>query len=217
VANTSLNKKQLVTNSSFSAVNITQLSKILLRRRFVILGISCVVISVASLLPVTTKPKYQSSMQILMNSNLYEEVRPSNIQEGAGSELANPNIQVADYTAQMKLMLSTELIEKAVTLLRPDYPNITLEDIKGKKGKGKKAPLEVTKLEEKVGDNQVFSQVIKVSFNDNDPVKAQRVLQALQKVYQDYNIEEQKERLNKGLAFVNVRLPEIKKKVSQAE
>ncbi|BDI14732.1 hypothetical protein ANSO36C_05340 [Nostoc cf. commune SO-36] len=114
-------------------------------------------------------------------------------------------------------MLSSKLLQKAVDLLHSDYPDITLEDINGQKQPSKKTPLKVTPEEGGIGANKVFNQVFEVSFNDDDPVKAQRVLQALQKVYQNYNKQQQKERLNQGMAFVNARLPEIKKEVSKAE
>lgn len=114
-------------------------------------------------------------------------------------------------------MMSTKLIQKAVDLLRPTYRDITLEDIKGKKEKGEKPPLEVAQIEGGSGINKIPSQVFEVTFKDKDPIKAQKVLQALQNVYQDYNIEQQNERLHKGLSFVNARLPEIKKEVSQSE
>ncbi|WP_191757807.1 Wzz/FepE/Etk N-terminal domain-containing protein [Komarekiella delphini-convector] len=217
MVNTDLNQGQLVTSSAQGTVDIRQLSTILLRRRLLILGVSGVVMSVAALLTVITKPTYQSYMQILVNSNLYDGVRSNNVQEGSASKVTDPNLPVVDYTAQWKIMLSSNLIQKAVNLLRSDYPDITLEDIKGQKEKRKKAPLEVTQIEAGTGNNKILSQVFEVSFRDEDPVKTQKVLQALQKVYQDYNIEQQKQRLNKGLAFVNTRLPEIKKEVSQAE
>lgn len=217
MAKTSLNQEQQVTTSAQDAVDIRQLSTILLRRRFLILGISCVVISAASLLAVIAKPTYQSNLQILVSSNLSQGTQSNNIPVGANIQVTDSNSQVVHYTTQMKLMLSYKLLQKAVNLLHSDYPDITLEDINGQKEQSKKAPLEVTTEEGGIGANKVFNQVFEVSFNDDDPVKAQRVLQALQKVYQNYNKEQQKERLNQGLAFVNARLPEIKKEVSKAE
>ncbi len=139
------------------------------------------------------------------------------LEKDTNSGLTDFNLQGVDYNAQMKLMLSSKLINQAVNLLRPYYPNITSENIKGKTEDGKKPPLEVTQLEDRKEVNQFSSQVFEISFNDADPVKAQRVLQALQKVYQEYNIEQQKERLKKGLAFFNARLPKVKKDLSQAE
>ncbi|MEH2289218.1 GumC family protein [Nostoc sp.] len=203
MAKISLNQKQQVTTSAQGAADIRQLSTILLRRRFLIFGVSCVVMSAASLLAIIAKPTYQSNMQILVNSNL--------------SEGTQSNAQVVDSTTQMKLMLSSKLLQKAVDSLHSDYPDITLQDINGQKEHHQEAPLEVTPEAGGIGANKVFNQTFQVSFNDRDPVKAQRVLQALQKVYQNYNKQQQKERLNQGLAFVNTRLPEIKKEVSKAD
>jgi polysaccharide biosynthesis transport protein len=217
VANTNLNQERLVTHSSTRAIGIKKLSTTLLRQRVLILGISCLIMSIASFLAINNKPNYQSYMQILVKSNLYEEPQANDIQKDTNSELTDFNLQGVDYTAQMKLMLSSKLIDQAVDLLRPYYPNITSENIKGKTEDGKKPPLEVTQLEDSKEVNQFSSQVFEISFNDADPVKTQRVLQALQKVYQEYNIEQQKERLKKGLAFFNARLPKVKKDLSQAE
>ncbi|MEH2464739.1 GumC family protein [Nostoc sp.] len=217
MAKTSLNQEQQVTTSAQGAVDIRQLFTILLRHRFLILGVSCVVMSAASLLAVIAKPTYQSNMQILVSSNLSEGAQLNNIPVDADNQVTDSNSQVVDSTTQMKLMLSSKLLHKAVDLLHSDYPDITLEDINGQTERNKKTSLEVTPEEGGIGANKVFSQVFKVSFDDDDPVKAQRVLQSLQKVYQNYNKEQQKERLNKGLAFVNARLPEIKKEVSKAD
>ncbi|MHC5857090.1 GumC family protein [Nostoc sp.] len=217
MAKTSLNPEQQVTTSAQGAFDIRQLSAILLRRRFLILGVSCVVMSAASLLAIITKPTYQSNMQILVNSNLSEGAQTNNIPAEENTQVTDSNFQVFDSSTQMKLMLSSKLLQKAVDLLHSDYPKITLQDINGQKENNKKSPLEVTPEEGGIAANKVFHQVFKVSFNDDDPVKAQRVLQALQKVYQDYNKQQQKERLNQGLAFVNTRLPEIKKEVSKAD
>ncbi|MEH2246281.1 GumC family protein [Nostoc sp.] len=217
MAKTSLNQEQQVTTSAQDAVDIRQLSTILLRRRFLILGISCLVMSAASLLAVIAKPTYQSNLQILVSSNSSEGAQSNNIPVGANTQVTDSNSQVVDYTTQMKLMLSSKLLQKAVNSLHSNYPDITLEDINGQKEQSKKASLEVTPEERGIGANKVFNQVFEVSFNDDDPLKAQRVLQALQKVYQSYNKEQQKERLNQGLAFVNARLPEIKKEVSKAD
>jgi capsular exopolysaccharide synthesis family protein len=218
VANTGLNQGQLITTSPQSAVDIRQLSTILFRRRFLILGVSGLVMSVAIFLATITKPKYQSSMQLLVSSNLYEGLQSRNIQGNTDSQFTDPNFQVVDYTAQLRLMLSTKLIQKAVDLLRPEYPDIKVEDILGKKGKqAKPGSLVVAQLEGGTGVNKVPSQVFEITFKDQDPIKAEKVLQALKKVYQDYNIEQQKQRLNKGLSFVNDRLPTIKQEVINSE
>lgn len=215
VVDTSLNNGQMVIASPQEAVDIRQLSTIIYRRRWLILGVASIVMSVATLLSVAIKPMRESSMQMLVSSNLYQSVKTYNNQDSSNNDFTDSNIEVVDYTAQLQLMRSKKLISKAVEMLRPIYPNITVEDIKGKKGE--KGPLTVTQLQTGTGTRKVPSEVFEVSFEDKNPVKAQKVLEALQIVYQDFNKQQQKDRLSKGLAFVNERLPRIKQQVIEAE
>ncbi len=218
MADTGFEQEQLVATSSSSAVEIRQLFKILYRRRFLIAGISGLVISAASVLALLAKPNYQSSMQMLVSSNIYESTSSRKAQGNEDSEFTDANLEVVDYTAQLQLMLSNQLIEKAVAQLHSEYPQMKIENIKGDKSKkGKKPPLNVARIESGSGINRIPSQVFEITYKDKNPIKTQRVLQALQKVYQDYNIEQQKLRLSKGMAFVNNRLPKVKSDVTQAE
>ena len=215
VVDTGLEQKQLtIASPQQSAVDLKQFFTILLRRRWLILGFSGIVLTIGTVLALIAKPTYQSYMQIMVSSNLYQGVRSPYNQRDTERDFADPNFQVVDYTAQQQLMLSTKLIKKAIELLPAEY-DVEVEDIKGKKGET--GPLEVKRIQGGTGVNKVLSQVFEISYKDDDPEKTQKVLQALQKVYQDYNIQQQKERLNKGLGFVNNRLPKVKNSVVQAE
>lgn len=215
VLESGLENGQMLIASPQEAVNIRQLSTIIYRRRWLILGVTSVVMSVATLLSVVIKPMRESSMQMLVSSNLYQSVKTYNNQDSSNNNFTDSNIEVVDYTAQLQLMRSKKLIAKAVEILRSEYPDISVEDIKGKKGE--KGPLTVTQLQTGTGTNKAPSEVFEVSFKDKNPVKAQKVLEALQIVYQDFNKQQQKDRLSKGLAFVNERLPKIRQQVIQAE
>ncbi|MBU7587540.1 MAG: AAA family ATPase [Nostoc sp. TH1S01] len=206
------NQQQITLNLPFHKFNIKQVSAILRRRRYLVLGISCTVMSVISLVAVNTKSNYQSSMQLLVSSDANTGATANNIINLAGSEIVELNSPVVDYTAQMKMLLNPKLIAEAVSLLKAEYPDMTIEDINGKQAK-----LSITKSEEKIISNNLPLQILEVTFSDEDPVKSQKVLQVLQQVYQNYNIQQQQERLNKGLAFINARIPQMKKEVSQAE
>jgi uncharacterized protein involved in exopolysaccharide biosynthesis len=215
VADISLERGQIVIASPQSKVKGRKLSTILLRRRLQILGVSGVVMSVASLLALTAKPTYQSTIQILVSSQLNQGVGSSHIQEGVESNFTNPNVDMIDYTLQHQFMLSSMLIQKAVNLLRSDYPSLTVEDIKGKKGQ--QSPLAINLLERQIAENKVIHQVFEMSFKDNDPVRSQKLLQVLQNVYQEHNIEQRKQSLSKRLSLINERLPTIKDKMVKAE
>ncbi|QLE54242.1 exopolysaccharide transport family protein [Nostoc sp. TCL26-01] len=190
-----------MTNSLPNTVKFRHISKILMRRRFIVIGVSCVVMSVTSVMAIMTKPNYKSYMQILVSANVAEEVG------GKNSQLTNDY-----YATQKNLMLSSKLIDAAVKLLRPDYPQINVGEIKEKI-----AVLELPQLADEPVINSSINPILNISFQDNDPVKTQKVLLALQQVYQNYNLEERKERFNQGLAFINTRLPVIKNQVKQAE
>ncbi|MEM7556614.1 MAG: polysaccharide biosynthesis tyrosine autokinase [Cyanobacteria bacterium P01_A01_bin.84] len=212
----SLEQRQLtITAPQQGVVDIKGLGKILMRRCALVVGISSAVIVGGAFLAYQAKTTYQSSMQIMVSSNLYEGVRSLNPQTGTDRDFTDPNFQVVDYTAQEQLMLSTRLIGRAVDLLSDKYPKIDVEDIKGKKGKS--SPLKVSRVEGGSGVNKVLSQVFEISYKGKNPEKVQDVLEALQKVYQNYNIEQQQERLTKGLSFVNSRLPKVRQEVIKSE
>lgn len=210
MAETGLNQGVLTTSPHI--VKIRQLPITLHRHRVLIFSVSCTVISFASLLALITKPTYESSMQMLITSNLYEGMRSTNSSAKKDKEFTEGDFAV-DYTTQLKIMLSSRLIEKAVDLLRPEYPHIKIEDIKGESGNTSLVVNEVNQT----GANKSPSQIVEVSYQNKNPVKAQKVLQALQKVYQEYNTEQQKQRLSQGLAYLSDRLPRIQQEVARTE
>lgn len=225
VADTSFNEKKLLStaepktpqNKSKDAVDIKQVTSILFRQRFLIFSVSCLVLSGASLLAFIAKPSYQSSMQVMVSSDI-NGVNQSNRRQNSNelnSLFASQHIPTVDYNAQLKVMSSDKIIQKAVDLLRKDYSQLTLEDIKGRKDE--KTPLTITLQSGEKPANQSFNQVFEISFQGENPIQTQKVLQALQLVYQEYNIEEQKKRLNKGIDFINEKLTEAKKQLAQSE
>jgi len=175
------------------------------------------VISITTLGVLITKPIYRSDMRVIVNSNLNQRLLTSETPPEQRKELNNFHIPPVDYITQVRLMESSKLVQKAILLLRADYPNMTIEDIKGNNATGKKASLEVTPSADNSAKNQGFSQVFIVSFKDYNPRKTQRVLQALEKVYQDYNIEQKKQRLSQGMAFINNRISHVQKDLIECE
>ncbi|MEC4819130.1 MAG: polysaccharide biosynthesis tyrosine autokinase [Scytonema sp. PMC 1069.18] len=212
MADIGLERGNIVITSQKNTVEVRKITKILLNRRRQILSVACAIMSIASVLAFFTKPTYQSSMQILVSSNLYNGIQFG--QEGVDSKLTGSNSEAFDYTPQLKLMLSYKLIQKVVDSLRSEYPNLKVEDIKGQKDKAPR--LALTKVESNTNNNQ-RTQVFEVSFHGDEPMKTQKVLQAIYKVYQDYKVDQQKQRLSRGLSFINERLPQVKSEIAQAE
>ena len=174
-----------------------QIFAILLRRRFWLLGVFCGVLAIAIPIALTKEPTYQSSMQLLVEP--YFQEKNQNTQQFTAS-----NLEV-DYATQLNLMGSSQLLQKAVDLLHAEYPTIKVDEIKNS--------LTLTRIQA----DKTETKLVQVEYTSNDPIKTQKVLKAIQKVYQDFNLEQQKQRLTEGLAFINNQLSAARESVIQSD
>ncbi|MCU0565505.1 MAG: polysaccharide biosynthesis tyrosine autokinase [Oculatellaceae cyanobacterium Prado106] len=183
-----------------------QLFSVLLRRRLWLIGTLCCVLPLAALLSLRKEPTYVSSMQLLVEPNYR---RDSIGFSGAGSDaqLAGTNNIELDYATQIRLMQSSEVLERAVDLLRPEDPTLDVA--------GLQSAISINRVLET--RDKIETNLLQVDYSSNDAKKTQKVLQVLQKVYLDYNLEQQEQRLVKGLSFINDQLPEANNSVAQAE
>ena len=188
-----------VTESNFTDPGYGQLLAILMRRRLWFFGVAGGILLLATVLTLIAKPTYQSSMQLLVEPN-YQGKREAK----AESEFADSSVEI-DYATQLNVMRSPLLLQQAVDLLHPEYPNLTAEELK-------KSLLLTQVMEDKVN-----TKIVKAVYADHDRMKTQKVLNALQTVYQVYNRKQQQQRLNKGLEFINEQLPQVKQDVQRAE
>jgi polysaccharide biosynthesis transport protein len=159
-------------------------------------------IAIAAFVTARTKPTYRSSMQLLVEPNYQGK------QEGATLEnqFTEPDIQI-DTATQLNLMQSSGLIQKAVDLLKPDYPDMTVVDIKN--------TLVLNQLRTKQDD--VATKIFQVDYTDGDPEKTQKVLTAIRQVYVDYNKQQQDSRLQKGLQVIREQLSKASEEVNASE
>jgi len=180
-----------------------QLFSVLMRRRFWLLGVLGSVLTIATVFTLISKPTYQSTMQLLIEPN-YQGKRDTDAQRPS-QQYAESGVKIDDYATQINVMRSSLLLQRAADILRPEYPTITAKEIK--------ANLKLRQvLEEKVN-----TKIVEATYTANDPVKAEKVLEAVYKVYQIYNREQQQQRLQKGLKFINEQIPVVSKTVDQAE
>jgi polysaccharide biosynthesis transport protein len=181
-----------------------QLFAVLLRRKYWFLAVFWGAVGVALFLSLSTKPTYRSSMQLLVDQNY----RGKSGQNATNPQFADSDVQV-DYATQLTLMNSSILIQRIVDRLRPTYPDLSIGAVK--------KSLSVSQVTGKTAEKKVDTKIFEAAYEDIDPVKAQKVLQAVREVYQEYNREQQKLRLVKGLAFINDQVPQIQNQLKQAE
>jgi len=178
-----------------------ELFAVLIRRRFWLLSVFCIVLAVATVQALKEKPTYKSSLQLLVESN-YQGKEGSK----TGNQFADSNVEI-DNATQVSLMQGSQLIQRAVKLLRPEYPGLDVEEIKNS--------LAVYQVEDEKANAQ--TKIFEVTYTGNNPTQTQKVLQIMQRVYLDYNREQQRLRLTNGLAFIDEQLPKVRKNVAQVE
>lgn len=156
-------------------------------------------------------PVYSSSMQLLIES-IYQGKGQSNTRQT--DEITDSSVQV-DSATQISFLQSSVLIKKVMQTLKSEYPEFNAED-PGSIGAFKRglSIAQVSASSKKTGDP---TKIFQISYQADNPVKSQKVLNALQKVYLEYNREQQEQRLIKGLGFINQQLPEISQKLQQSE
>ncbi len=179
-----------------------ELFSIFWRRRSYFLGVFSGILALSLPFVLTQKPKYESSMQLLIEPN-YQSKYDSDEFDPTQS-----TVQV-DYATQVILMRSSQLLSRAVEELKSDYPNITTEEIKNQ--------LVVAQLKEKEDKREVGTKIFKANFQGNTSQRTLKVLKAIQKVYLEYNLDQQSKRLKEGLSFINKQIPEVRAKLTNSE
>ncbi len=150
-----------------------------------------------------TPPTYKSSMDLLVEQNYQGKAEGNGLEK---NEFTDPNVKI-DTATQLSLMRSSSLIKQAVEKLKPEYPEITVKDIK--------SSLSLKQLRSEEDD--VATKIFQVEYAAKDPQKTQRVLEAIREVYLDYNKEQQRRRLRSGLRVIREQKKKVTDELNKAE
>ena len=193
-----------ISGTGNSDIGYGELLAVLLRRKLWIVATLLVVLPIAGLMSLRKEPTYRSSLQLLVEPNYRQ--RADIARQRAESRFAESTLEI-DYATQLRLMRSSALLERAVELLKSDYPDISSAEI------GRfLAVARVTETED-----QIDTKILQIDYTSNDPERSQKILQAMQEVYLNYNLEQQQVRLKEGLAFIDEQLPEARQSLYQSE
>lgn len=179
-----------------------QLFAVLIRRFPWFLAVFIASVGIAGFLTSKTQPTYKSTMQLLVAPNYQGK------KEGAGVEtqFTESNVEV-DAATQLNLMKSSALIQKAVDKLKPDYPDITVAEVK--------SALVLEQL--RTAKDDVATKIYQANYTATNPDKTQKILDAIRKVYLEYNIKQQDDRLKKGLKVIREQLKTVREDLTASE
>ena len=180
------------------------------RRRFWFAGVFGGVLAIAIPLALMKKPIYQSTMQVLVESNYQGKELKSNVE----SEFADATIEI-DYATHLKVLKSSEILKRAINKLGLQDSEETIPEIM----QGLRESLIVYRLteEEEESEGGTETNIIQTIYTGSNPSETKRVLEAIQEVYLEYNLEQQEKRLRDGLTFINNQIPQARNDVIQAE
>jgi capsular exopolysaccharide synthesis family protein len=170
-----------------------------------VLGILGTTVLASAVFTLFSKPTYRSSMQLMIESNYRSRKAVTGTE---APSFADSNVEI-DNATQLNLMRSSQLLQRAVAQLEPRYEDIDVDQLKNN--------LTVSQVLEQKGNDKISTSIFEIVYTDHDRQKTRDVLQAIQQVYQQYNLEQQKLRLTKGLAFINDQIPQVETRVNAAE
>lgn len=180
-----------------------QLLAVLVRRFPWFLAVFVASLAVAGLVTKRTPTTYGSSMQLLIEPN-YQGKKEANA--SVDSQYTDPNIEI-DAATQLNLMKSSELMEKAVSKLKPEYPDITVEALK--------SALALDQVKRK--EDNTATKIFQIDYISTEPDKSYKVLETMRQVYLDYNIKQQDERIRRGLKVIREQIRKVNSDVTTAE
>lgn len=172
----------------------------IVRRRIVVIG------SVAASLAVgvgfwtfAQQPKYEGTFRLLV-----EPVTTENKLDGL-TQIPGvpPNLQQEglDYSTQIQVLVSPELMSPIISRLAQQYPDIDYKSM----------------LENMTIERFEKTKILEVSYQDTEEEKIQFVLQQLAKDYLKYSLQERQTNLRQGIQFVDSQLPELQLRVNSLQ
>jgi polysaccharide biosynthesis transport protein len=196
---------QNINEEKNSELGYGQILAILWRNRFLFAGVLAAVLALSMVMTLRKAPTYQSTMQLLVEPNYPGGKDPLPEAVGSSSEQSSSSSSSQDYATQINLMRSNFFIEKLVKELKPEYSDLSVDEIRN------------SLTLEKVIEGKESTKILKATFTSNSPIKTQKVLNALQVIYQNYNQQQQKLRLTGGIRFVDGQLQIARMNVDQTQ
>ncbi|NJL51401.1 MAG: polysaccharide biosynthesis tyrosine autokinase [Hydrococcus sp. SU_1_0] len=186
-------------------------------RRFYFLGVFGSVLAIAVPFALLKQPIYQSYMQILVESNYQgKNLQGNGSNQDLEQEFADAAIEV-DYATQLKVLKSSEVLNRVVDKLGYESPGITTAEIV----QGLRESLVVSQLANEDSSSksktQAETKIIQTVYTATSPTETKRVLEAIQEVYLKYNLEQQEKRLKSGLNFINRQIPQARNDLIKTE
>ncbi|AOY79366.1 polysaccharide biosynthesis tyrosine autokinase [Moorena producens JHB] len=165
-------------------INLFKLGSILLRFWKTALAVTTTVFAGGAAATFLKTPEYESEMLILM----YREASVPDV--GGLQETENPK-KKENLSTEIEILKSRSLVAKAISPPESSFDKLSVKEV-----------IKNMSIRQ-VGD----ADVLIVSYQDTNPQRAQKVLEALSYTYVDYSIERQRSQATNAIQFIDEQLP----------
>jgi capsular exopolysaccharide synthesis family protein len=165
------------------------LLSILRRRAFSFIGVATIVSFGVWTRTLMQTPIYEGSFRILVEA-VSSDPPISQLIDQDRSEL--------DYSTQMQVLQSPEILQSILEQIQTEYPQITIQNLS--------ANLLITRLND--------TKILEVKYRNSNQAQIQTVLDQVAQGYLDYSLKERQTSLRQGIGFVEEQLPEMRQRVN---
>jgi capsular exopolysaccharide synthesis family protein len=190
-----------VSESDEGGLNLGQVFAALRRRLPAIVGVTVVVTSAALLKALTSTPSYQAGFEILTKPVTVESQVLSSVPQTLSNKEERQAPEKGIDETKLKVLISPRILAPLAKELQSRYPDLTYKALA--------ANLVVTQIPN--------SEILGVTYKDQDPEKVKAVLNLVSDAYLNYSLEERLADIRQGIEFVNAQLPQLQKRVEDTQ
>ena len=193
-------------------LNVGQLLRTLQRKWLLILGITLATTAAAAAKVLTDTPTYSGTLEILVQPLSAETEVISNIPETLTNGDSSTNSLDQDL---LKILTSPSVLKPVVEEVQTRYPQFC---------NAPAAAVDQPEVMDKLCYNSIRqglqvspaaknSDILQASFQDPDPQKVVTILEAVSDAYLKYSLSSKQADINRGIEFVEQKLPDLRDKV----
>ncbi|NJO78890.1 MAG: polysaccharide biosynthesis tyrosine autokinase [Cyanobacteria bacterium RM1_2_2] len=190
--------------SANQGLNLRSLGRTIQRQALLIAGIATVVAVAAFYQAMKIRPTYQGDFQLLVEpvTNAERATDPLTVTRSSGDAIPSDDVFSLDYSTQIEILQSPEMLDSIVQEVQTQYPEFTYEQLRG--------GLSVARL---IPEGSTETRIIKATYQHPDAALVQTVLKVTADRYLRYSLEERKTRFGEGIKFIDDQLPEAQQRV----
>jgi polysaccharide biosynthesis transport protein len=198
------------TSSEEGGLDLGRVLAAIRRRIWLIVAINTIVMGTTVVWSRTRPPAYEGIFKILIEPVTAESQVVSALKGNQTSveeqDLGSAQVSktTLDYPTQIQLLLSEKLLRPVVQKLKPTYPKISYEILKGS--------LSVSRIKE-----AAETKILEVRYRSASENETKQVMDLVSSAYIQYSLSERQTNVRRAVQFVDAQMPKVQAQVRDLE